>query len=447
MDPARFGRETQGGSAMLCYLRCRLARRLLGIALVPPALWTLIVLFVPTDWAKARLVNCLTEATGHSVRLAELRLGLCGGIWLRGLQISEHQPNAAPWLRVDELRLNLNLLHLLAGQLTPSRVEAEGLTLRVHRRRDGSLEFGDLLRAHANSSDPGADPTSPKGPTATTQATFPPVAFVLKGGQVNAIDDPTETDLEFHDVEAQGTWRPGLAAIQELSGQLNGGWFELAAQLDRSGATPAFEVHARAQRVALDVGMGALRYVVPVFTGNPASIDGQLDLNVYLRGQGATAEELKRTLAGQGTIAIDLIQLDGSKLIAELASLWPLPPRRRVGSVRSRFAVGRGRIANEELTLQVGQVPILLSGWTDFEGQLDYQIQPDGLPTRLPRAARDLLAELPVNFDQLPSLHVQGTISALEVRLDGIPLDGDRLRSGDARLQELGTHLLDQIRR
>jgi AsmA protein len=267
---------------------------------------------------------------------------------------------------------------------------------------------------------------------------------------VSVIDESSDTRLEFSDVELRGSWERRRAAIQEMKGRLNGGQFELAAQLDRVGASPSFEGHLRATGVDLGVGMRPLGYLVPVLAGPQAKVDGKLDLNLYVRGQGNSAELVRKTLVGQGSVAIDPIQFDGSRIVAELASLVALPPQGRVGSVRSQFAIGDGRISSDNLTLSIAEVPITMAGWTDFDGRIDYRIRQEGLSSKLSREARDLLGDLPIDLDDLVNLQVQGTLDALVVTMDGVPLGGgphpDIGRQADRkRLRELGRRLRDRV--
>ena len=47
----------------------------LGLLLVPALAWAVVLALVPTEWARARLVDRLAAATGRSVRIGALRLG------------------------------------------------------------------------------------------------------------------------------------------------------------------------------------------------------------------------------------------------------------------------------------------------------------------------------------------------------------------------------------
>ena len=70
--------------------RPRLSRRWLvplGILLIPPLFWSLMLILVPMEWARARIVSRLGQATGRSVRLEGVRIGFLGGVQLTNLQI------------------------------------------------------------------------------------------------------------------------------------------------------------------------------------------------------------------------------------------------------------------------------------------------------------------------------------------------------------------------
>lgn len=202
------------------------------------------------------------------------------------------------------------------------------------------------------------------------------------------MDDPSGTRLEFAEIEARGTWQRHKAAIQEMKGTLNGGNFELTAQIDREADGPSFEVQARAQDVALGAGMDALGYLLPVLAGMHEDLDGRIGMDLYLRGQGTTAAALGRTLVGRGDIAIDPIRLDGLPLVSDLAGVVHLPAGRGEGSIRSDFEIRKGRISSKDLTLTVAQVPITLAGWTDFGGRVDYRVAPKPSPRNSPPASR-----------------------------------------------------------
>jgi hypothetical protein len=424
--------------------RLRLRRRLLAWLVLPCALWGLILALVPTEWARARLEGRLGQAIGKTVRLGAVRLGVLGEVHLRDLEIGESAALADPWLRVDDLRINLHLLNILSGQCVPTRVNAEGVNLRVHRNQDGSLEFGSLLASsNARSTSVRAQqPARLKGCS---------IEFVVQNGHLSLTDEPSQTRLEFHKIESQGTWDHRRAVIQKFRSELQGGEVELVAQLDRSSEPALFEGQLRAKGVALGDSMGALSYLIPVLSQASGAVDGRLDINLYVRGEGTTRAEIRRSLVGRGTVGVEPIRLDGSKVLTELASVVDLPNSTQLGSIHSQFTLANGRVISDQLTLNVGHVPFVLTGWTDFDGRLDYRVRHEGLTGKLSTEARSFLADLPIDLNDLMNLRVRGRLNDLVVTMDdptrssGSKENASRHADDRARLRELGRRLRDRI--
>ena len=69
-----------------------------------------------------------------------------------------------------------------------------------------------------------------------------------------------------------------------------------------------------------------------------------------------------------------------------------------------------------------------MSGWTDLDGRLDYQMKIEGLNDRLPDQARRILGDLKVDVGSLTSLTLRGTLNQMVVQVNGVPIDGNLLR-------------------
>ncbi len=422
----------------------------LGLLLLPPLLWAFLLSVAPTDWARQRFARRMSEATGRSVRIATVRLGVFGGIYLTGLEIGA--PGAAddPWLKVAQASLNVSPFKMLWGQVEPTRTEVRGITLRVLRREDGTFELDDLIQ--------GVETAAAEIESGVSTCPLSRLDLRIKDALVTVIDVPTRTHLEFRELAGRALSEGRNATIQELRGTLNGGSFEVAAQLDRSTRAPSFEGHVRAQGIALNQAMNALGYLVPVLASPSGSPDGTLDIDLYLRGQGATRAALRETVVGHGSVTLDPIHLDDSRFLAALAAVLELPPQRRIGSVKTDFVIKQGRIVSDNLTVNLTKLPIVLSGWTDFDGTVNYRVRGDSVIERLPGKARDLLADLSIDARDLSALKVEGAIDAPTLTLGGVPLSptltGSRgdlpvASPGDdrQRMRELGRRLRDRILR
>ena len=96
---------------------------------------------------------------------------------------------------------------------------------------------------------------------------------------------------------------------------------------------------------------------------------------------------------------------------------------------------------------------MVASGWTGFDGQMDYQIKLDGLVDRVPEKARQFLSGLDLDLSKLTSLSLRGNVDSVQVKLLGQAKSGasavDQILSTDDRdrLKVLGRRLRDKVLR
>ncbi len=428
---------------MKCHRVRRYALCLAGLALIPPVLWIGVVLVAPTAWARRHVVAALEASSGRSVALAGFSVPLFGGVEMTGLSFGSPKSTDDPWLKARALRLDISMWQLALGKVEPFSIEVEGSDLRVLRRADGSLELADFIL-----------PPPPQKNSRHREEDRPErITFRFRDATVTVIDEPSESLLHLVKVDGDGICEGRRIAVNNLRGMLNGGPFQFSGQLDRSGEAPTLEARFRAEKVVLDDGMRLLRYAVPVLAGSSLDLKGQLDADLYLQGKGKTWETLSRTLAGHGVFAINPVDLDGSPIVAELSKIADLKRQGQTASVKTDFLISNRRVTTDHFVLDVGRVPLTLSGWTDFDGKLDYRINLDALNGRLPDKARRFLSELNVELQTLKVLTIQGTIKQMVVQLNGVSLDRDLLREAGVhvkkqdreKLRVLGRKLLDEL--
>ena len=429
-------------------MRCRWFRRLLlaalGIVLAPFVIWTLGVVVAPTNWARSQVIAALERSSGRSVDLSGLTLCFGGGLDLESLKIGSPGSKDDPWLSAEKVHLDLGVFQLLRGRLDATSLDVDGLDLRVRRRQDGTFELADLVRS--------ADATH-REPSQETSCGPTNLLIQVHRGRIRLIDEPTQTDVVLEDVRGEGTWEEGKTITGSLHARVNQGAVQVTGSLNRGFGRPSFEGQLWADRVVLDDGMAFLRYLVPVMAGATPRIQGDLTMEMYLRGDGETRERLTETLVGQGRILIDPIQLDGTELITEVEKSIALPTKSRVGSLKTDVLVKEGRITTSKLSLTIAKAPLVLSGWTDFDGRLDYRMSLDGLADRVPDRARQWLAELDLDLDKLSSLRLKGTVDDLDVSVMGRSLDSTQSAEGllshpdRQRLKTLGREIRDRLLR
>ena len=180
----------------MAYRRWRWYMRLLvGLFLVPPLLWLLVVAITPTGWARGKVVAILESRSGRRVSLEGLSVRLLGGIRLHESRDRLAARLGDPWLKAADIRLDIGPLQIVRGNLRPTRVGVDGVDLRVLRRSDGTVELADLIR-------PIAVPSNRLITWNAKQADH--VAVQVHHTSVTVLDEPTQTRLHLEDVEGEG---------------------------------------------------------------------------------------------------------------------------------------------------------------------------------------------------------------------------------------------------
>lgn len=423
-------------------IRPRLRGRCLkcGLLASPVLVWALILVLTPTGWVKDRLVARLEAETGRSVRIGSVHLGIFGNLKIDDLSFAERQTPADPWLRVDETRIDVHLGQMLLGRCEPSDVMVDGASLRVWRRGDGRFEFGDLARP-SPSVVPGGVSALP------TPNLIPAVNIHVSSAKVRFVDDPNQFRADLTDITARGSYKPLAVKVDDLRGQVNGGSLAMAAQLVRDPSSPRFSAEVQGKSIHLDHGLELVEMFVPLVARSDDRIGGTLNVRLALRGQGVSCPEIRKNLTGHGSILLDPIDLDGSKILSELRTLGDWPKTDHVGAVSSNFKVDRGRVSTEDLTIRASKIPLVVAGWTDFDGRFDFAAKVDAIAAGLPREAQGLLGEFRGNLDDLSGLRLRGDRDRVDVTVHGRPLAGDPARpDGErARFREAARRVRDRF--
>ena len=422
-----------------CIFKGRRLKVLGGVLCGPMLLWVVLLLIIPTDWARRRLVGRLEAATGQSVRIGKVSLGLSGRLQVRDVALATRETPDDPWLQAGSASLDLHLFQVIFGCCRTAEVEVTEMKARVLRRADGTFEFAEFLTAPPSSQ---ATPTSD-----VTSGSSPSVKLSIRDSSLLVIDRGADSELDVTQVQGLAIWSAETLSIEGLNGRLNGGTFEFAAKADRTMADPLFEMELRIRGVSISDGMKGLSYLAPVVAGAGNTLDGRINLRIALGGRGFASARLRETLKGSGTILLDPINLDGSQLLREVEVFGRLPRSERVGSVQSTFEVGQGRVSTQDLTIKFAGLPLVLAGWTDFDGKVDYRAKPELLEKKLPKGARSLLADLDLDLKDLGGLRITGSLDQVQVSMDRGPLANSGGRGGidKKRLDELKGRFLDKV--
>ena len=394
-------------------------RRLLALLLAPPTAWVALVMLCPTGWARRAVERQIEARTGCPSRVDRLSIGLFGGVRLEGVRIDEPGPSPSPipWVVAGAIGLDLDFGALLSGRIAPSRVAVEDLDLRIARGPDGTFAASYLLR-HAEGQRRPASMLDDDG----FEAEPGPIGFTLDRGRLRYIDAASGTSVLVEDVRARGDWLPASVELRELRGELNGGSFAMAAEIER-GESPGFSGQLEGRGIRLGRGMGMLRYLVPYLAGASDHLEGRLDLDLELEGWGPSGSRFRDSMVGRGTFRIDPIRLDGSMLLIDLARVLPVTKYGRVGALRGDFFIRDRRVSSREIRLDVGGMPLILAGGAGFDGRIGYELDCARLASKAGAEVEVVMAEVGLRPEDLLNVRIEGTTDRPTVRLGGLSID------------------------
>lgn len=436
----------------------RLLRLIAAGILAVPILWLSVVYLMPTGWIRDRVAARLKESTGHEVRLGGLQIRPLGGVVVTALDFASPKSPDDPWLKVATLNVDVCLGKLICGHVETTACQASGVTLRIRRDSAGALEIDDLFHRKRKEN------LNEKTSHDMSEDDDPEIALEIRDATMIVIDEPTDTRLEFTEVHGRASYNKTSAAVNELTGNVNGGTFDLAARLDKE-MDRTLDAEFKARDVNLGMGMKSLAYLIPLLASTDATAHarGVLALDLDLHARGESNEALGRSMKGKGRLVLDGMNLDDSRILNEIQDVLPIPTAGKSGSLSGTFQIVDRKVSTADTILKVADIPVNLAGWSDFDGKLDYLVQCEKIAkavnkiaSRLPPEARELLAGLPVeDLGSIADIKVYGTINSPKVKAaDGsllskrnAPKDPTRRAPDKAKVKEAGRRLLDRVLR
>jgi hypothetical protein len=401
---------------------------------MPSLVWVAVLALFPMDWARRAIEEELRELTGQSVRVGAVRLGWFGGLDVTGVTIAS-EPKEAPWLAAGKIQVEVPSSRLWSGSIRPSMIRVAQLELVILRDSSGHWPAITALESQRHRS---RDDNDREFATIDRPADEPETRFEIRNGRIRVVDEATGVELVLERVSADGRRGASAWRIDQLAGNCNGGRISIAGEL-QSGPT-GYETRGQLQAESISVGreLAWLRPLAPLVLSSDVGAHGILAMDLFAQSRASDVRSLGPAITGRGRLRLDPITIGDSRLVREIAPYLKISSEARVGSLEGEFLIQNQRISTQDLVWNISDLPLHMSGWTDFSGQLDYTVQTKGLAGKLrtlsrqlPEEARQLFGELPIDLDALAALRIVGTMNAMEIRPGGA-IAPDRAKPGSA---------------
>jgi hypothetical protein len=205
----------------------------------------------------------------------------------------------------------------------------------------------------------------------------PPIVLNAVGGGRVAIDRLINQKLDVAQVRADVALEPGIVDAPRFAMKAYGGDVAGSARLDvRDPAKPGVTLKAKVDSLSAD-------QLVSAWTPAKNFLQGSFNTALDFSVQGATPDEMKRSLTAIGLAQMVRGQIGPGPVLAEIARVVKVPAleRLRFDDAKLPFHVERGRIVSDPVVLRGGFGEWHIAGAVGFDGALDYAVSATLPPT------------------------------------------------------------------
>ncbi len=123
----------------------------------------------------------------------------------------------------------------------------------------------------------------------------------------------------------------------------------------------------------INQNMDILAYIVPVLAAPDGKISGKLSMMFNAKGNGLNwQDDLSKSLNGQGEIDIKDGHIKGGKITSKILKTFGKGGEYEFDNISTRFVINDSKIFNDDISINGKDFNIGLSGWTSFDGRLEY---------------------------------------------------------------------------
>ena len=215
---------------------------------------------------------------------------------------------------------------------------------------------------------------------------------------------------EIKDFKAGFALDDGFFATKDFSFMLNDGLGTVSASADFKEEKPPLIFDMELSGVNINQNMDILAYIVPVLAAPEGKLSGQLNMQLKATGNGLDWQEgLSKSLDGEGMIEIQNGYIKGGKVISGILKALGKGDEYEFDKIITKFVIDDSKISNDDISVNGKEFDIGLSGWTSFDGRIEYSVDAEVLSKHVGRDAKKIMGVLGQG-SKLPIV-VTGTIN------------------------------------
>jgi uncharacterized protein involved in outer membrane biogenesis len=161
----------------------------------------------------------------------------------------------------------------------------------------------------------------------------------------------------------------GLFTTKDFVFKLNEGQGNVSAKVNLKEEKPPFDFGLNLSGVRINQKMDILAYAMPILPASDGQISGMLNMMLNANGNGLNwQDELSKSLNAVGEINIKDGYVKGDKIISNILK----KEEYSFDDIITQFKINDEKIFVDNLKVDSKDFNIGLSGWTSFDGQIEY---------------------------------------------------------------------------
>ena len=218
---------------------------------------------------------------------------------------------------------------------------------------------------------------------------------------------------EMKDFKAKLLLDDGFFTTKDFTFMLNEGPGTVSASANLKEEKPSLILDTKLSDVSINQNMDILAYIVPVLAAPDGKISGKLSMMFKVKANGLNwQDELSKsihTFGGEDENQINIKDghIKGGKITSKILKTFGKGGEYKFDNITTKFRISDSKIFNDDISINGKDFNLGLSGWTSFDGRLEYSADAELLDKYVGRDAKKILGSMGT---KLPIV-VTGTIN------------------------------------
>ncbi|MFQ5965408.1 MAG: AsmA family protein [Candidatus Scalinduaceae bacterium] len=206
-----------------------------------------------------------------------------------------------------------------------------------------------------------------------------------------SIDTVEYDSYKVTDLKSKLRLDDGLFTTKDFVFKLNEGRGKMSAKANLKDEKPALDFSLNLSDVRIDQKMDILAYAIPILSASNGQMSGILNMAITAQGKGLNwQDDLSKSLNAVGEINIKNGYIKGDKIISRILK----KEEYKFDDITTPFRIDDEKVFADAIKVNSEDFDIGLSGWTSFDGQIEYTVDAEVLGKYIGGDVGKILGEL-----------------------------------------------------